>query len=217
MSDGVRRVLVLDDDPGHAALQKRSLERAGYTVVIAHTGDEAFAALSNGTLDIIVVDHQLRGGYTGIAFCATLRASGLSIPVVMVSASNDERIVVDALRLGVKDFVLKDSRFTDVLPTAVGRALERVQLEAQVSGPHVIRPAAKAGTLLIIEDDVHEAESQRQELSRTGYNVAAASGLSEALAALQKWPVELILLDQRLANEATGLGIYLAIRAAGYD
>src|SRR5689334_10608548 len=119
MSDAGRAVLILEDDQGHAALQRRALERAGYATIVTHSAEEAMRSMTQTPPELIVVDHQLRSDYTGIAFCASLLASGMRIPIVMVSASSDERIVVDALRVGVRDFLLKDSDFFATLPVAV--------------------------------------------------------------------------------------------------
>ncbi len=57
----VRRILVIDDDAGQARLAQRTLERAGYTVEVAHDGDTGLALYATGVYDVLMVDHQMPG------------------------------------------------------------------------------------------------------------------------------------------------------------
>src|ERR1700761_3165514 len=63
-------ILVLEDDPGNARLQKLCLERAGYQVRTAHTTASAFKTLRETAVDLITVDYKLEDEITGLGFCA---------------------------------------------------------------------------------------------------------------------------------------------------
>jgi CheY-like chemotaxis protein len=56
-----RRVLYVDDDEGLRSLVRRALERRGYEVTLAATGEEGLAALEAGGIDLIALDHYMPG------------------------------------------------------------------------------------------------------------------------------------------------------------
>jgi PAS domain S-box-containing protein len=210
-------ILVLDDDEGTAELQRRCLERAGNTVSLVHRPEEAFRALAETSAELMVVDYRLPGDVTGLGFLAHLRASGFDVPVIMVSGDGDERPIIQALRMGVNDFVIKDAGFLDELPRAATRVLERIKLESQLTGSYWGRGYIHWNLILIIEDEEAIARQQARHLKRSGYAVEIATDLRTAMAVLQARSVALILLDQRLAAGQTGLEIYQTLRASGYD
>lgn len=210
-------ILVVDDDVATAHLQQRCLTRAGYQVHLAHTAEDALAALHANAPDLVVVDYRLHGDITGLGFVAHLRAAGFDIPVVMVSGEHDERPIIQALRSGVKDFIAKEATFFDDLPRAVSRVLERVKLESQLSNARPAFADVRWNHVLVIEDDPAEVRHQKRELFRHGYVVDVAADLESALAILQTKPIALILLDQRLNSNISGVDVYQSIRASGFE
>jgi CheY-like chemotaxis protein len=70
------RILVVEDDPGIALVERRRLERAGYVAVTVGTAAVALARVEAGDIDLIVLDHSLPGGITGLEFYAQLKAVG---------------------------------------------------------------------------------------------------------------------------------------------
>src|SRR5947209_409970 len=102
------RILIIEDNPGTAALQKRTVERAGYTAVTAPSVEEGLTILRSGPVHLILLDNRLPGGISGLNFLSTLRSIAPDVPVIMVSGSETEGAVVQALRSGVRDFIRKD-------------------------------------------------------------------------------------------------------------
>ncbi|HET8629755.1 MAG TPA: EAL domain-containing protein [Thermomicrobiales bacterium] len=120
-------VLIVEDDAGIAALERRRLERAGYTVAVAATAEAALARVRRGDLDLAVLDQSLPGGATGLGLYAQLQAAGHDLPVIIVTGHSHEALVIEALRLGVQDFVTKSPAYLDYLPEAVARVLGHVR------------------------------------------------------------------------------------------
>ncbi len=112
-------VLVVEDDSGTAMLERRNLEKAGYTVITALTTDEARSAIQQGGVDLMVLDYTLPCGVTGLEFLAQIKAEGHDLPVIMATGMSDDSIVIAALRVGVRDFVIKSVGFASELPQAV--------------------------------------------------------------------------------------------------
>ena len=63
-------ILVVEDDPGIATLERRRLERAGYATVTAATAEAALARVAAGGIDLVVLDYSLPGGITGLGLLA---------------------------------------------------------------------------------------------------------------------------------------------------
>ena len=124
-------VLVVEDDPGVALLERRRLERAGYCVVDAASIEEALKVLEQGDVELIVLDQSLPDG-TGLELYAQLKADGHDLPVIIVTGQSEETTVIKALRAGVRDYVAKSPEYLDYLPEAVERVLAQVRLEQRL-------------------------------------------------------------------------------------
>jgi two-component system, cell cycle sensor histidine kinase and response regulator CckA len=127
------RILVVEDDEGVASLERRHLERAGYEVCLAGTAQEALNHLGQLRVDLIVLDYRLPGNLDGLAFYNQVKAAGYDLPVILVTAFSTEATVIQALRLGVRDFVSKSLEYLDYLPEAVDRVLKQVRTEHQLA------------------------------------------------------------------------------------
>jgi signal transduction histidine kinase/CheY-like chemotaxis protein len=128
-------ILILEDDAGVARLQRRRLEAAGHTVVVAVTTDEALSHIRRGGLDLLVLDFRLPGTEDGLEFYSRLKAEGHNIPVILVTGYIDDSTLIRALRAGVRDYIFKSVEYLNYLPEAVQRVLsqERVQRDLKES------------------------------------------------------------------------------------
>ena len=122
-------ILVVEDDAKTVRLEKRCLEAAGYTVLTAAHTDDAKKILGQGGIDLLVLDYGFPGGETGLAFFKTLRSSGFSLPVIMVTGLANEAIIIEALRAGVSDFITKSKAYLDYLPEAINRVMIRLHTQ----------------------------------------------------------------------------------------
>ncbi len=98
----MERLLVVEDDPAIAGPLVRGLERAGFRVT--HAPDGA-AALAAEAVDLILLDLGLPD-LDGTEVCRRLRARG-DVPIIIVSARDDEVDRVVGLELGADDYVVK--------------------------------------------------------------------------------------------------------------
>ena len=125
-------LLIVEDDAGIAALQRLRLQRAGYEVRIAGTAHEAMEKIKDDQIDLIVLDFMLPDR-NGIEFFEQLKAAGHDFPVIVVTALTDQATIIQALRAGVRDFVVKTLDYLDYLPVAVERVLVQVRTERQLA------------------------------------------------------------------------------------
>ncbi len=101
-------VLVVDDSPGTLGLLNDALEAAGYTVLLAPSGQAALEAAARATPDIILLD-ALMPGLDGFETCQRLkRLPDLSaVPVIFMTALSETEHVLAALEAGGVDYVTK--------------------------------------------------------------------------------------------------------------
>jgi two-component sensor histidine kinase len=124
-----RRILYVDDDEGLRRLVARALERRGYEVAGAASGQEGLAMLKARAFDLVALDHYMPG-QDGFATLQEIRALPDPPPVVYVTGSDETRVAVAALKAGAADYVIKSigEDFFDLLHSAFGQAIEQVQL-----------------------------------------------------------------------------------------
>jgi PAS domain S-box-containing protein len=201
-------VLIVEDDPGIAILQRRRLERAGFAVAIASDLDGALAVLSRGGIGVVLLDYRL-GATTGLDLHRRMKASGMEVPVILVSAAMEDATVVEALRAGIRDVVVKTSDYLDTLPDTVRGVLAQ-------GNASVLAPAPPGGAhVLVVEDEPGTARLERRHLERAGYAVLTASTAEEARAHVRSGDVVLAVLDLQLPGPLSGLDLYEEWRAEG--
>lgn len=99
------RVLVVEDEESYSDALGYLLRKEGYDVAIASTGPDALAEFERHGADIVLLDLMLPG-IPGTEVCRQLRASS-TVPVIMVSAKDDEVDKVVGLELGADDYITK--------------------------------------------------------------------------------------------------------------
>ena len=126
------RVLYVDDDPGIARLVQRHLQRAGFHVEVAIDGEAGLQAARAGTFDAIALDHYMPGR-DGLDVLGDLLLLPQAPPVIFVTAAEEPRIAVAALRAGAFDYVIKDVQgtFLEFLATSIGQAQTQLRLRRE--------------------------------------------------------------------------------------
>jgi two-component system response regulator RegX3 len=99
------RVLVVEDEESYSDALAYMLRKEGYEVAIAATGPDALTEFDRNGADIVLLDLMLPG-LPGTEVCRQIRQSS-SVPVIMVSAKDDEVDKVVGLELGADDYVTK--------------------------------------------------------------------------------------------------------------
>ena len=102
------RVLIVEDDRDIAHLLRLYLEKAGYTVDLALTGEEVIERVRREPPDLVLLDLMLPG-IDGMTICRTLREDRATaeIPIIILSARADESDRIHGLEIGADDYVTK--------------------------------------------------------------------------------------------------------------
>jgi len=131
MSRRAGRILVVDDNALNLALIARALEKAGYDVLQAATGEEGEQLAGERQPDLILLDVELPGK-NGFEVCQALQSDGetSSIPIIFLTSHSDSTAIDRAFSLGGSDFIRKPFRLSEVKArVAVHCALRKTQKE----------------------------------------------------------------------------------------
>lgn len=101
-----QRVLVVDDEQSIVTLLKYNLEQSGYVVEVAQDGEEALQKEKETKPDLIVLDVMIPKK-DGIEVCKTIRSDKNQVPILMLTAKDDEFDRVLGLELGADDYMTK--------------------------------------------------------------------------------------------------------------
>jgi CheY-like chemotaxis protein len=130
-----RRILLVDDSPEDRASARRSLKRLSQPPAVseAETGELGLQRCIEIRPDCILLDHHLPD-MSGLEALARMKnAEGvLDYPVVMITATGNEQIVVAAMRAGVQDYLVKGKFTAADLERAIENAIEKHALQEQV-------------------------------------------------------------------------------------
>lgn len=101
-----QKILVVDDEQSIVTLLKYNLETAGYIVEVAYDGEEALKKVETEQPELIVLDVMLPKK-DGIEVCKTIRSDKNLVPILMLTAKDDEFDRVLGLELGADDYMTK--------------------------------------------------------------------------------------------------------------
>jgi len=107
-------ILVVDDDAPIRRMLERTLAAEGYDVRVAADGGSALAAVERSAPDLVVLDVAMPG-MDGLAVCRRLRAKGLALPVLLLTARDAVEDRVAGLDAGADDYLVKPFALEELL------------------------------------------------------------------------------------------------------
>ena len=136
-------VLVVDDDAPVRRMLERTLAAAGYEVATAADGGAALAAVERSVPDVVVLDVAMPG-VDGLSVCRRLRARGLAVPILLLTARDAVADRVAGLDAGADDYLVK--------PFATDELLARVRA--------LLRRGVEPAGVLAFDDVVLDVETR---------------------------------------------------------
>jgi DNA-binding response OmpR family regulator len=116
------KLLLVEDEPALARGLSDTLRAQGFEVDVAEDGQRGLEALEAGRPDLILLDVMLPH-VNGFEVCRSIRARGLDVPIIMLTAKGQEEDIVLGLNLGADDYLTKPFRVGELIARA--RALLR--------------------------------------------------------------------------------------------
>lgn len=106
MSDARNQhILIVEDEESISSFVQMYLEREGYTVTVAPTGERAMEALGDGPLDLVTLDLMLPD-MDGLDICRRVRATS-NVPIIMLTARDEDIDKIVGLEVGADDYLTK--------------------------------------------------------------------------------------------------------------
>lgn len=127
MSNKEIRILLIEDEPSLIFTLRDTLENEGYIVIVCEDGEEAVGLAQENKPDIIILDIMLPGK-NGYEICQELRALKFTIPIIILTAKNQELDKVKGLDIGADDYITK--------PFGVKELLARIQARLRRTGTY---------------------------------------------------------------------------------
>ncbi len=107
-------ILIIEDEPTITEFLKTGLTYEGYQVLVAENGRDGLDSLKNHDIDLIILDIMLPD-IDGFEVCRRIRAKGINIPILMLTAKKEISDRVKGLDLGADDYLTKPFSFDELL------------------------------------------------------------------------------------------------------
>ncbi len=107
------KILITEDDPVMLAIIRHQLSKDNYTINANSSVNEALESLKTFKPDLIITD-ILMPFASGLELISIIRASGIKVPIIVLSAMDQEATIMQALSLGATDFIPKPFNPADV-------------------------------------------------------------------------------------------------------
>ena len=172
-------VLVVDDDPSIRRMLERTLAAARYEVRTAGDGGSALAAIEQAAPDVLVLDLAMPG-VDGLAVCRRLRAKGLALPILLLTARDAVHDRVAGLDAGADDYLVK--------PFAAEELLARIRA--------LLRRGHEPAEVLAYDDLVLDLRSRSAR--RGGRDLGLSAREADLLELLLRNPRQVVTRDVAL-------------------
>lgn len=165
-------ILVVDDELAIASLVATLLSQEGMTVTTCTSGEEALEAFHANTFDLAILDIMMPG-IDGFELCRKLRETS-SIPIIFLSAKDEETDKVIGFMLGADDYVSKPFKSRELIARVKAR-LRRTRTLDAVETSHILSARG-----ILLDTSSHEATLHDQPLHLTPKEFAILSLLLKA-------------------------------------
>ncbi len=153
------KILVVDDEKSIAEIIEYNLNREGYEVTLAYDGQECLDIFKNKNFDLIVLDIMMPK-LDGFSVLKEVRKSS-SVPVIMLTAKQEEVDKILGLELGADDYVVKPFSMRELI-ARIKAILRRNGLESEGAKSNIL----EVGDLKI-DMDKYEIKKKNKEINLT--------------------------------------------------
>ncbi len=146
-----KKVLIVEDEKNIVDILRFNLQRAGYDTAAAYDGEDGLAKAVSEKPDLILLDVMLPK-MNGFDVCRAVRERGSRVPVIMLTAREEESDKVQGLEIGADDYITKPFSMRELV-ARVGANIRRTAMAAPVPAAEAAMPVAGD---LSINTDSHQ-------------------------------------------------------------
>jgi PAS domain S-box-containing protein len=125
-------VFVVDDDRGLLRLAAKALEREGFLVATGLSGAEALGWLKENQPDLLLLDLKLQDADARQIIRQLAEMQRLP-HFIIITGQGDERVAVEMMKSGARDYLVKGADFLEYLPSVVRRVLTQIEQERKLA------------------------------------------------------------------------------------
>jgi len=122
------RIMLVDDEEGFLSTTKNVLERKGINVTTATSGSEALEKLTQGNIDVVILDVKMPG-MDGVSALKAIKSRYSSVEVIMLTGHGTMESALDGLRSGASDYLTKPVEIDELIAKADEAFARRKYLE----------------------------------------------------------------------------------------
>ena len=149
--DKQKTVLIVEDEKNIVDILRFNLQREGYRTLEAYDGEDGLAQAVSASPDLILLDVMLPK-MNGFDVCKSLRSQGSNVPVIILTAREEESDKVLGLEIGADDYITKPFSMRELI-ARVGANIRRTAMAAPASAAAAAMPVAGD---LSINTDSHQ-------------------------------------------------------------
>lgn len=197
------RILVVDDEPDICDILSFNLEKAGYSIETAHSGEEALGCHPE-TFDLLLLDVMM-GEISGFRLAEMLKAAPLTrqLPIIFLTAKDSENDTVAGFDLGADDYITK--------PFSIREVLARIQAVLRRYGKVQVSRLSHLGLVLDTEAKSLKVDGHPVDLTRIEFEIlrlllssqGKVFSRQELIATV--WPKDVLVLDRTVDVNITRL------------
>jgi PAS domain S-box-containing protein len=124
-----KTILIVEDDAGLCELLHDSIQDCGFQTSCAQTAAEAFEWLNHTNPALILLDYSLPDMVAREFIAELMERMNVVPPFILATGRGDERIAVEMMKLGARDYIVKDSHFLEMIPMVVTRVCAEIENE----------------------------------------------------------------------------------------
>ncbi len=185
MSQEIKNILVVDDEPKILEVVVSLMESKGYRVFIAENGKQALAVFDKNNISLVLLDLMLPD-MSGEEVCTVIRKKS-RVPILMLTAKSAEASHLNGLALGADDYLVKPFSLK-VLAAHVEAILRRASGDLI---PLTIKNAWRDGDLVI--------DFEKNTVLKNGLEISLTPSEHKILSALIKYPGKVFSRDELLS------------------
>ncbi len=127
------RIVIIDDETPHLVLMKRSILKEIQNAITDcfQEPKQAFSFIKKNPPDLIITDY-LMPDMDGLELIRRLKQEEIDVPVIMITGHGDEYVAVNAMKLGVMEYLVKSADVFDLLPGIIKRVLREKELKDEL-------------------------------------------------------------------------------------
>ncbi len=124
-------ILIVEDDEGLSRLIEKSLKTIDITVKVVHNGADAIDCIVSKPPLITLMDYQLPD-MTAIQIVDSLKAQKVDFPFIVMTGHGDEKVAVEMMKAGARDYIVKQGQFFELLPSIIKWVFKELESERKL-------------------------------------------------------------------------------------